>query len=100
MTIQNIKALTRNWVGGAEANRSRLQNRIPAVLVHQGKAQHLELTDAKAFLYQLTHNLDNHFLLDIDAQESVTVILKEVQRHPISLKVLHVDFYLTPEHHA
>lgn len=75
------------------ANAIRREGKIPAV-VQMGNRENLNITidDTNEFQSILSRSKDNLYDLSIDGEAGFKVILKEVQRHPISNKLLHVDF--------
>ncbi|GAA4362891.1 50S ribosomal protein L25/general stress protein Ctc [Kangiella marina] len=94
MSEFNLKAESRSDIGkGASRRLRRLADKIPAI-VYGGKE------DAKSIT--LDHDEINNMLddeaayssiinLDIDG-ETEEVLIKDLQRHPFKLKLLHVDF--------
>ncbi len=75
-------------------NRDRAQGRVPAVMYGHG-VQPLTLgLDAHEFALLLSRGGAHHVLrLDVDGEPAPrTVVVKEIQHHPVSRKPLHVDF--------
>ena len=89
----NIEAETRTDLGKGASRRLRRTEKFPAVVYGTGKDPVSLTVDHKKFL----HNLENeafysHILnLSIDGKEE-QVILKDLQRHPARIEVMHADF--------
>ena len=89
----NIEAETRTDLGKGASRRLRHTEKFPAVVYGTGKDPVSLTIDHKKFL----HNLENeafysHILnLSIDGKEE-QVILKDLQRHPAKLAIMHADF--------
>src|SRR5271156_2307836 len=83
---------TRTNIGTTAANSLRKGGRVPGVLFGHGAAPTPISLDAKAF-YELLHAGGRNHLLDItiDGSTKDTALVREVQRHPISRRVLHAD---------
>jgi large subunit ribosomal protein L25 len=91
-----LEAQPRTAVGKENVGRSRAAGVIPAVLYGRGEATlNLELVDKKNQSVMLTPGIFNTLIkLTIAgaAPREETVMVKEIQRHPVSEKILHVDF--------
>lgn len=89
MSRASLRAESRE-VGRARADRR--EGYIPAVVYGQDKetlALKLRRSDMERFLNQYSGGL-----LDLESDAGVdTVMIREVQRHPVRGDVLHVDFY-------
>ena len=86
----SITCEKRELSGSANARRLRRAGQVPAVVYgHGSEAKSIQVT--KAELGKLAgHN--GMVELNCSCGESQLAIIKEVQRHPISNQVLHVDF--------
>jgi len=84
---------TRKDTGTTAVKQLRKTGKIPGVLFgHNTVAQPISL-DAKAFDEFLHAGGKNHLLnLTIDGGTKDTALVREVQRHPITRRVLHADF--------
>jgi large subunit ribosomal protein L25 len=91
-----LEAQVRSAMGKNEVGRSRVSGRIPAVLYGRGEANvNLELVDKANQAVMLTPGIFNTLIkLTIGGEQprEETVMVKEIQRHPVSEKILHVDF--------
>ncbi|MCB1140275.1 MAG: 50S ribosomal protein L25 [Leptospiraceae bacterium] len=91
---RTITATKRDGRGKNVARRSRVAGKIPANLIGSGKAEAVEL-DAKDFDKMVQSGLrqSSEIQLQMDGEGSVKVLAKEIQRHPVSGDILHVDLY-------
>jgi large subunit ribosomal protein L25 len=89
-----LNAKVRSDIGkGASRRLRRLDNQVPAIIYGLDKTpENISLASN-----ELTHALENeafysHIIeLDVDNNKQ-NVILKDVQRHPAKVEILHVDF--------
>ena len=91
------RALTRR--AGAKALREK--GRIPAVIYgRQSQAQNLEV-QAKEMEDLIHHSASENLLVDLevkyDTRPKRLALVQEIQHHPLSGKVLHVDFHEVAE---
>ncbi len=92
----NLNAQTRKTRGNSPARALRREKRVPAILYGRGidsrmlsiAAHDLELVVKKGNLGRSVYNL----VVD-DNPTPTTVMVKELQTHPVSRSFLHVDFY-------
>jgi len=89
-----LNAKARSDIGkGASRRLRRLDNQVPAIIYGLGNAPESISLAAN----QLSHALENeafysHIIeLSVDSNTQ-NVILKDVQRHPAKIEILHVDF--------
>ena len=82
----------RNEVGSNACHRVRNSGHIPGVVYgHHVSTQSIEI-DRKE-LDTILRNHGSNVLLNLDmAGQNATVLIKEVQRHPVSNEIRHVDF--------
>jgi large subunit ribosomal protein L25 len=79
--------------------KCRAKGEVPAVVYGPKHAAEmvsvdpLRLTD----LFKATGDRNTVVSLKIGAKKAVPVMVREVQRHPVSRAILHVDFYAVPE---
>ena len=76
------------------ANRERAQGLVPAVLYGKGLTPEALQCDAHNFGLLLAQGGAHHLLtLEVEGESQPrTVVLKEIQHHPVTRRVLHVDF--------
>lgn len=85
----------RNDTGKGPANRLRSKGRVPGIIYGQGSENTPVEIDRKELNRLLRHYGESSLVgLDIDGGVK-TVLIKEVQRDPVSRQVLHVDFQET-----
>ena len=85
----------------AGAKKLRATGRIPAVIYgRQAKPQNLEI-NAKEIENLIHHSVSENLLVDLavkdDARAKRLALVQEVQHHPLSGNVLHVDFHEVAE---
>jgi large subunit ribosomal protein L25 len=85
----------------AGAKKLRTEGRIPAVIYgRQAKPQSLEV-EAKEMENLIHHSLSENLLVDLsvkdDGRAKRLALVQEVQHHPLSGKILHVDFHEVAE---
>lgn len=81
--------------GKGNAGRLRRQGRVPAVFYGPGKAALSVSLDAREFHFKIA-NLEGSHLIQLassqpELQDKIA-ILREVQRHPLTSRLVHVDF--------
>ncbi|MBK9291717.1 MAG: 50S ribosomal protein L25/general stress protein Ctc [Bacteroidetes bacterium] len=92
MKTVSLSGVLRAHVGKKDAKSLRNEGRVPCALYGNNTEQVLFSIDAKAFK-PVIHTPETYLIeLNIDGKAHKAV-LKEVQYHPVSDKVLHVDFY-------
>lgn len=90
-----LAASTRNdSTGKGAARKLRAQGQVPAVLYGYGREPRSISVDPKALLdiFHASQNRNTVVELDIDGEKHPTMV-REVQRHPVSRAIRHVDFY-------
>ncbi len=87
----NIAAEPRTKLGGSSANHLRLEGRVPGVLYGHGEASvafHVKALDLRPLIYT---NETHVVKLALSGAET-RCILREIQFHPITDQVTHIDF--------
>ena len=90
----NLNTTSRTDVGGNSAKRYRKSGQIPAVIYGESGEKNL-LIDEKELAVALKAISGKAVLIDMqfsDGTESRYAMLKDVERNPITDKVIHVDF--------
>jgi len=92
-----LKAYPRSQVQHTAVKKLRAGGRVPATIYgRQTKPQNLEL-NSREFSDLLHHAVSENLLVDLsvetDARAKRLALVQEVQHHPLSGKVLHVDFH-------
>lgn len=96
---RTIEASTRSARGKNESRRLRAAGRIPANLLDRGNSTPIEI-DEREFEKLIASGLrsSSKFKLKLNGAEQ-EVLAKEIHRHPVSGRILHVDFYkVNPGH--
>ncbi len=93
-----LSAEVRTDLGKGASRRLRHANKVPAIIYGAGK----EPMSITLEHHKLIHNLENeafysHILtIDVDGK-SEKAVLKDLQRHPAKLQILHADFLRVSE---
>lgn len=92
-----LSASKRTDYGKGVARKLRATGQIPAVLYGPEKEPvHLQVSPKELNdIFRHSRNRNTVVVLDIDG-EKVDTLVREVQRHPVSRDLLHVDFYTCP----
>jgi large subunit ribosomal protein L25 len=93
-----LNAFGRSVNGRAEVKKLRDAGRIPATIYgRQTKPENLELV-GREMTDLINHSLSENILVDLDVNNKKRLALvQEVQHHPLSGKVLHIDFHEVAE---
>lgn len=99
MSELKLESEARTDRGKNEAGRMRRDGRIPGNVISGGKSQVISFSN-QDFQRLIQKGLRTSSLIQLDVkggEMSGQVIVKEIQRHPVSGDVLHVDFYRVTE---
>lgn len=92
-----LTAYPRSLARRPGAKKLRSEGRIPAVIYgRQAKPQNLEVKskDLEDLIHRsISENLLLDLVVDQDARPKRLALVKEVQHHPLSAKILHVDLH-------
>lgn len=93
-----LNAFVRSVNGRAEVKKLRDAGKVPATIYgRQNKPENLELV-AREMSDLINHSLSENILVDLAVgQNKRLALVQEVQHHPLSGKVLHVDFHEVAE---
>jgi large subunit ribosomal protein L25 len=93
-----LNAFVRSVNGRAEVKKLRDAGRVPATIYGRlNKPENLELV-ARELGDLIKHSLSENILVDLAVDKTKRLALvQEVQHHPLSRKVLHVDFHEVAE---
>lgn len=88
-----LEATSRNDLGRGASRRLRRNAQIPAIIIGQGKdAVSVTLNEEKLILAALKDEFyKDSVTVKVDGK-AVTVKVKDIQRHPVSDRIIHVDF--------
>jgi len=97
MKSVNLNAFPRTLARRGGVKKLRTAGRIPAIIYgRQAQPQNLEVS-AKEMEDLIHHSISENLLVDLavkdDARPKRLALVQEVQHHPLSGKVLHVDFH-------
>lgn len=94
MKALKVVAEPRETKGSGPAGRLRHKGVIPAVVYGDGKAGRMIQLNAHDFERSLHGHASEHMLMELEiaGDAPLKVLLKEVQQHPVSHKIIHVDF--------
>src|SRR5215510_4897946 len=92
-----LNAFPRELARRAGAKKLRANGRIPAVIYgRQAQPQNLEI-NSKEMEDLIHHSISENLLVDLavkeDSRPKRLALVQEVQHHPLTGKVLHVDFH-------
>jgi large subunit ribosomal protein L25 len=101
MKSVQLKAFPRSLVQRGAVKKLRASGRVPATIYgRQAKPQNLEVV-YDDFSELLHHSVSENLLVDLtvdsDARAKRLALVQEIQHHPLSGKVLHVDFHEVAE---
>lgn len=93
-TAIKVEAEVRSAIGTSAGRRLRRTGKFPGIVYGVGKTPVNVQLDERLFKRALhAHSGENVMLdLDIPGSETKKVLLREVQRHPITGQILHADF--------
>ena len=87
-----IKGSKRESVGKVATKALRNADKVPCVLY--GSENPLHFSANELDFRKLVYTPNAHtVVLDIDGDQKINAILQDIQFHPVSDKILHVDFY-------
>ena len=87
-----LKIESRAGIGSAKSSALRHAGKVPGVLYGHGAEPQPVAFEAKAFEDLVHHGaLSSLITLFIDGKKGDTALIRQVQRHPITRKVVHAD---------
>lgn len=97
LELIELKVKTRTRTGNGPARALRREGRIPAILYGSGTNPLMLSVPTKEFEYALQQSTASQPLFNLTVDDGgdspTTVMIKELQTHPLSHHSLHVDFY-------
>lgn len=95
MNALSLKVRLRDGLGTGEAGRLRRQGLLPAVLYGNRKPNRNVLVNEHDLMMLLQGHASEHVMLDLDVEgEGVCkALLQDVQHHPVTGRILHLDFH-------
>ena len=92
MANVNIISEEREISTKGAVNSSRREGKVPGVLYSKG-AEAINFTTTEIALRPVVYTKEMHLInLKINDKEAITCILKDIQFHPVTDKIVHVDF--------
>ncbi len=93
MTTINLLAKHRKKLGTKNSRKIRLKNKIPAVIYSKGKKNiHIKIKNNNIHkIYKIKKYIKEKITILIE-KKIINVKIKEIQKHPIKNKILHIDF--------
>ncbi len=91
-----IKGSKRESVGKVATKALRNADKVPCVLYGGDNPLHFSANELDFSKLVYTPNAHT-VVLDIDGDQKINAILQDIQFHPVSDKILHVDFYQLSE---
>lgn len=97
MEIAQIEAKLRNEIGKGASNRARREGFIPAELYGKEK-DNISVMVSENEMEKLINRFGENALIKVfidndGKKENYTVLLKEIQRHPVRGTLSHIDFH-------
>ncbi|HAK00202.1 MAG TPA: 50S ribosomal protein L25 [Bacteroidales bacterium] len=87
-----ISGRNREEIGSNASHRIRDRGHVPAVLYGYHKASNALCVDARELEYTVK-NYGTNAMLDLHLENrDATVMIKEIQRNPVTKEIIHVDF--------
>lgn len=97
MKSVSLKVYPRNAAGRNALRPLRNKGRIPAVIYGAGQSSQSLEVDAKELSSALQHHVSETLLVDLsvenDERANRLALVQEIQHHPLSRDVVHVDFH-------
>ena len=90
-----FQAQSRTAEKKSDVTRLRGEGFIPAVVYSKGKAGVPVKLNEHDFEMMLKHHSGENLMIDlqVDGQSAQHVLIKEIQHHPLTSRILHVDFH-------
>ena len=94
-----LEATPRTSIGKGHARKGRAAGGVPAVVYGRDHAPEHVTIDPHALteMFKVTKNRNTVVKLKVGSGKAVPCLVREVQRHPVSRQILHVDFYAVPK---
>ncbi len=93
--FEKLNVNVREGKGTSFARRLRLENKVPAILYHSG-LEGTSLSIEKSELYKALKTGQFIFEVNVDDKNQF-VLVKEIQYHPVTDEIIHVDFQQVKE---
>lgn len=95
MKETKVAARPRSDKGKGAAGRMRRTGWLPAIVYGEGKASRMIQLNEHDFMMLLKGHRSEHLIVDleVEGETPLKVLMKEMQHHPVSGRIVHVDFY-------
>lgn len=97
MQILNLSVETRSTTGTGPARRARAAGSVPGVIYGGGQDAVSVAFDAHRFQLDILGKAGEHAIVQVDVKDNPALsgpaLLKAVQHHPVSGRVVHTDFF-------
>ena len=91
--VMKVVAESRKEQGTSAMRRMRHAGTVPAIVYGEERGEEKIKLNEHDFEQLLRHHASEHLVLDLEVEgKLMKALMKEVQRHPVSGRVLHVDF--------
>lgn len=89
-----LKAEVRKRTGSGVLNQMRREGFVPSVVYGGGQENQNVKVNEKAFRDLLAHSASENIIVNLDLEDgaSQSAFLQDVQHHPLTGRVLHIDF--------
>lgn len=96
MQLLNLSVETREGSGTGPSRRARMAGNVPGVVYGGGKDAIHVVFDARRFQFDIINKAGEHAIVQLDVAGAPALsgpaLLKAVQHHPVTGKVVHTDF--------
>lgn len=91
----NLSAESRETIGTGAVRRLRSEGKVPAVVYGSGREAKTIQLEEHSFEMLLCDHASEYLMIDLSVDDGAAtkVLLKEVQHHPLTRRVMHVDFH-------
>lgn len=91
----NLSAKSRETTGTGAVRRLRSDGKVPAVVYGSGREAMAIQLEEHSFEMLLRDHASEYLMIDLSVDDGAAskVLLKEVQHHPLTSRVMHVDFH-------
>lgn len=93
--FEKLEVDIRKEQGTSAARRTRLESKVPAVVYHSG-LEATPLSVDKIGLYKALKTGQMIFEINVDKKDQF-VLVKEIQYHPVTDEIIHIDFQKVKE---
>ena len=93
--FEKLNVDIRKEQGTSAARRTRLQNKVPAVVYHSG-VEAIPLSVDKISLNKALRTGQMIFEVNVEDKDQF-VLVKEIQHHPVTDEIIHIDFQKVKE---